>query len=206
MASNFPALLVDFGGVLTNSVTAVLEGFCVANGLAPDAFTALQNSEGPHSQHFHAYERGEIDAEEFMPQLSVWLDTPMERLEGMLDNLEVDPKMFAAVGELRDRGVPTCLLSNSWGTAVYPMKELRAVFDDIVISELVGMRKPEPRIYEHAASLMDRAPDNCVFLDDTLANVVAAEGLGMTGIHVTARRFTLDSLQRIYGQDLAAFY
>jgi putative hydrolase of the HAD superfamily len=74
-------------------------------------------------------------------------------------------------------------LSNSWGDAGYPRADFPALFDAVVISHEVGMRKPEARIFQHAVGLLGLAPEQCVFVDDIKANIVAAEALGMTGIH-----------------------
>ena len=100
--------------------------------------------------------------------------------------------MYAAVHALRAAGLRTCLLSNSWGNDAYP----RDVFDDmynaVVIRAEVGMRKPEERIFLHAADLLGLAPSECVFIDDMEANVQVAEATGMVGVlhaqpEVTAR-------------------
>jgi epoxide hydrolase-like predicted phosphatase len=205
MKTDAPALLVDYGGVLTNSVVEILERFCMSKGLAPDAFIVLQAA-ATEQEHFHRYERGEIHADEFLPAVASSLGISRAEVDTMLDELEPDLLMFKAIGTLRATGVPTCLLSNSWGTTLYPRHLLSEAFDDIVISAEVGMRKPEPEIYLHAADRVRRPPGECVFLDDTAANVHAAEALGMTGIVVTGRRETVVRLESIYEVDLAAFY
>lgn len=203
---DLPGLLVDYGGVLTNSVVETLERFCLSKGLAPDAFLILQSAASAHREHFHRYERGEIHADEFLPAVAGWLGISRTEVDSMLDELEPDPLMFGAIATLRRKGVPTCLLSNSWGTSLYPRELLGEAFDDIVISEEVGMRKPDPEIYLHAAARVDRTPEQCVFLDDTAANVQAAESLGMTGVVVIGRQTALAQLESIYGIDLAAFH
>jgi epoxide hydrolase-like predicted phosphatase len=201
-----PALLVDYGGVLTNSVVLTLERFCLSKGLAPDSFLILQAAAGQHQKHFHQYERGEITADEFLPSVASWLGITRAEVESMLDELEPDHLMFKAIGTLRAAGVVTCLLSNSWGTALYPRDLLGQAFDDVVISAEVGMRKPDPDIYLHTAERLGRPPSECVFLDDTAANVHAAEALGMTGVVVDGRRPAVVRLESIYNVDLAAFY
>jgi putative hydrolase of the HAD superfamily len=66
--------------------------------------------------------------------------------------------------------------------ADYPRHLFPDMFDVVVISGEVGMRKPEERIFRHAAGLLGLAPAQCVFIDDIEVNVAAAEALGMTAI------------------------
>src|SRR5262249_10649419 len=80
----------------------------------------------------------------------------------------------------RGAGLRTGLLSNSWGMDDYPRHLFPSLFDAVVISAEVGMRKPEERIFQHAAGLLGLAPEECVFIDDLEVNVVAAEAVGMT--------------------------
>jgi putative hydrolase of the HAD superfamily len=93
----------------------------------------------------------------------------------------LDEAMLGLFRRLRAGGVPTGLLSNSWGVG-YPRELLGDLFDAVVISAEVGMRKPEPRIFRHAAELLRLRPEDCIFIDDIQANVTAAEQLGFTGV------------------------
>jgi putative hydrolase of the HAD superfamily len=100
---------------------------------------------------------------------------------------------------VHDAGVRTALLSNSWGLADYPRDLFPGLFDAVVISAEVGMRKPEERIFRHAADLLGVAPAECVFIDDIQANVVAAEALGMTGVLHTDPAETAARLGELLG-------
>jgi epoxide hydrolase-like predicted phosphatase len=176
-------LLVDYGGVLTNPLTPVLQDFCRSKGIDQDAITALTVGNGPRQTQFHRYERGEISAEIFLPLFAEWLGIDRDEIHSMLDGLEPDSEMFRAVSEARRRGIRTCLLSNSWGTALYPRDLLAEAFDEVVISEEVGMRKPELGIFVLAAQRLDLEPRECVFIDDTLSHLDGARQLGITAIH-----------------------
>jgi putative hydrolase of the HAD superfamily len=90
--------------------------------------------------------------------------------------------MYGLIRGLRAQGLQTALLSNSWGDASYPRADFPSLFDAVVISHEVGMRKPEARIFAHTARLLGVQPGDCVFIDDIAANVTAAEAAGMTGI------------------------
>ncbi len=98
------------------------------------------------------------------------------------------------------RGVPTGLLSNSWGGG-YPHELFPDMFDAVVISAEVGMRKPEPRIFLHAAELLRLPPAECVFIDDIEQNITAAEGLGFTGVLHTDTPTTAQRVAELLGID-----
>jgi epoxide hydrolase-like predicted phosphatase len=88
--------------------------------------------------------------------------------------------------ELRAAGMPIALLTNNvaeWGDhwrATFPVDEL---FEIVVDSSAVGMRKPDPRIYLLTCEQLDVAPDGCVFIDDNADNIAAARALGMETVH-----------------------
>ena len=73
----------------------------------------------------------------------------------------------------------------------------------MVISHEVGMRKPEPRIFLHAAGLIGLPPEQCVFVDDIEANVNAATECGMTGVWHTEPQLTAERLSGLLGISLA---
>jgi putative hydrolase of the HAD superfamily len=110
--------------------------------------------------------------------------------------------MYAAVHALRMAGLPACLLSNSWGHDAYPREVFDGMFNAVVISADVGMRKPEERIYRHAAELIGLPPSECVFIDDMEANVRAAEAIGMRGIVHTEPEATIARLAELFGLPL----
>ncbi len=86
-----------------------------------------------------------------------------------------DPMQHLLRG-VRAAGLRTALLSNSWGLADYPRHLFPGLFDAVVISAEVGMRKPEERIFRHAAGLLGLEPAQCVFIDDIEANVRGGRG------------------------------
>ena len=110
--------------------------------------------------------------------------------------------MYAAIASLHAAGLPTCLLSNSWGSDGYPREVFGSMYHAVVISGEVGMRKPEERIFEHAAGLIGLAPGECVFIDDMEANVQAAEAMGMRGVLHTEPEATVQALGKLFGMSL----
>ena len=105
--------------------------------------------------------------------------------------------MVDAVRAARGAGIATGLISNSWGTTRYPRELLAELFDGVVISGEVGIRKPAPRIYELGAEAIERAPAECVFVDDLPFNLPPATELGMATVHHTDPRETIAELERL---------
>jgi epoxide hydrolase-like predicted phosphatase len=122
-------------------------------------------------------------------------------LERMFAHFEHQPQMSALIRRARGHGIKTALLSNSWGNS-YPRETWDGMFDDIVISGEVHLRKPEPEIYHLAAQRLALRPTECVFIDDLEMNVVAARELGITAILHTSYDETRRELEALFGVDL----
>jgi len=192
----FRGVILDWGGVMTNPIRDVVAAWLdvedvdhehYATVMRPWVVGAYDLDGDPNP--IHALERGECTTEEFERLLA-------ERIarrngvqlvaEGLLTRMFAGSTLAApmqvAVQAVRTAGLRTALLSNSWGMADYPRHLFPGLFDVVVISGEVGMRKPEERIFRHAAGLLGLDPAECVFIDDIEANVTAAESLGMTAI------------------------
>jgi putative hydrolase of the HAD superfamily len=196
-------LLIDYGGVLTNPLGPVMTRFCRAHGLPDDAMVALQGPDSAFRGELEAYERGEYDDAQFLPRFAAALGLPLAAMDAFLTDVQPDVRMFAAVRTIRAHGIRTGLLSNSWGTGVYPRELLAAAFDEVVISGEVGMRKPEPRIYVHAARVLGLAPERCAFVDDTAGHLAAAAASGMAVVHHQEPDQTLRELEALFGVALS---
>ena len=153
----------------------------------------------------HALERGECTVTEFeqlLAGLLIRTDGKPVQADGLLTRMlsagAPVPAMYQLIRDLRGKGVRTALLSNSWGPGGYPRQDFPDLFDAVVISGEIGMRKPEPRIFRHTAALLDLEPEQCVFVDDLEANVRAAIGCGMTGVHHTAPALTRQRLTELF--------
>jgi putative hydrolase of the HAD superfamily len=200
-------LLLDFGGVMTSSLHGRMAEFCVAAGLPADAITtALAGTEQARSLTARA-EAGLAPQRDFELMLAGQLGLPADGLiAALLDTSAFTPRpeTLALARRARAAGVPTGLLSNSWGGGgydVYAGFDLAAMFDAVVISHVVGLRKPEAPIYELAAARLGVTPADCVFVDDTLANVAAARELGMAAVHFTGEPAQLAEVARLAGLD-----
>jgi epoxide hydrolase-like predicted phosphatase len=197
-------LLLDFGGVLTASLYGRMAEFCVQAGLPADAMTsALRTTEGRAM--LARAEAGLAPQRELEVMLARQLGLPADGLFARLLAADAMPPR-AETADLARRaraaGIPTGLLSNSLGPGgydVYAGYDLASLFDVVVISHLVGLRKPERAIFELAAEKLGLAPADCVFVDDTSRHVRAAREAGMTAVHYTGEAGELAEVERLIG-------
>lgn len=196
-------LLVDWGGVLTTSVFDAFAAFGAREGIAPDAVARLFRADPEARELLVGLETGALVEPEFERRFAALLGVPAEALiERLLGSVEPDPRMRAAVAAARSRGVPTGLVSNSWGLSGYPADLLAELFTGVVISGAVGLRKPAPEIYRLGAESLGLRPDQCVFVDDLPGNLAPARDLGMATVHHVSTGRTLAELAELLGVDL----
>jgi epoxide hydrolase-like predicted phosphatase len=210
--SDLTALVVDYGGVLTSPLQDTMKSWCEDDEIDLATFRRvtrewLGESYGDEARvnPMHALERGEIAIPDFERELARRLTThdgrPVEP-EGLLGRMFAgfrrEQPMFDVVRRARRHGLKTALLSNSWGMD-YPREEWDEVFDAVVISGEVGMRKPEPAIYHHAAGLLGVPPAACVFVDDLPSNVTGAVSVGMVGVRFVSVEQAVDELESLFG-------
>jgi putative hydrolase of the HAD superfamily len=198
------ALLVDFGGVLTTDIWTSFAAFCEARGLDPGAAKQLFRENPEALATLRGMETGEIEPAEFERRFAQLLGTEPDGLvEGLFAGLEPNEPMLEAVVRARAAGVPTGLISNSWVMDHYT-DEIRAAFDEVVISAEVGLHKPEPEIYALAAERLGMAPADCVFVDDLRENCAGAEAVGMTSVLHRDTGATIARVEELLGLELAA--
>jgi putative hydrolase of the HAD superfamily len=177
-------LIVDYGGVLTTDVFASFRAFCEAEGLPPDTVRDRFRSDPEARELLAGLETGTLGVAEFEPRFAALLEVKSERLiERLFGGMAPDEAMLDGVRAARRAGTRTGLLSNSWGAATtYDPELLRELFDAWVISSEVGLRKPDPAIYELAAERLGLPPAACVFVDDLPGNLKPARALGMATV------------------------
>lgn len=188
------ALLVDYGGVLTPGVVEGWRVFEDAHDMPEKTISrmlwAAYEPDAGADNPIARLERGELEVAEFERRLAAQLQGAGHDVEaeGLVRRLfsalrpEPGAGLWQLVREVHEAGVPTVLVSNTWGMGAYPMHQLEEVFDALVFSGEVGMRKPDREIFEHAAGLVDADLAACVFIDDAPANVEAAESYGLTAV------------------------
>ncbi len=198
-------LLVDFGGVLTTNVFASFRSFCEAEGLEPNTVKEMFRSRGEGLDLLRQLERGELTVEQFEPKFGAVLG--ISETEGMVERLFAgvgpDERMVEAVRRTRAAGIPTGLISNSWGRTTYDEQLIDELFDAAVISGDVGLHKPEPEIFHLGAERIGVPPEECVFVDDLRENCEGAAAVGMTPILHRGADTSVPEMERLLGLELS---
>ena len=207
------ALVVDYGGVLTSALHQTMQEWCDADEIDLDGFRGVMRewlgpSYAAEVNPAHALERGELAVPDFERQLAARLRTrsgrPVEAeglVERMFAGFRKQQPMFDVVRQARAAGFKTALLSNSWGLD-YDRVGWDELFDVVVISGEIGMRKPEPEIYLLAAERLKAEPQDCVFVDDFKLNADGATAVGMRGIQHRTASETIPQLEEFLGVKL----
>ena len=200
---HYRGLLIDWGGVLTTDLFASFRSFCELEGLAPDAVGRIFREDATCRDLLIAFETGAVPEEEFELRFAPHLGV---NAAGLIDRLfagsRPDELMLKGVRRARAGGVRTGLVSNSWGTRRYPREVLAELFDGVVISGEVGIRKPAPEIYALGARSIGLDPEVCVFVDDLPFNLTPAAEIGMATVHHRTAEETLDELERLLAVNL----
>jgi putative hydrolase of the HAD superfamily len=204
--------------VLTTPILATVQAWIQADGIDWDSYRDVMRAwiaeaydRGSSQNPIHLLERGECSGAEFERMLAARLlrvDGGTVQADGLLRRMFAanlpDPAMYDTIRALRGAGYSTALLSNSWGCQEYPRADFPALFDIVVISGEVGMRKPEEAIFRHAARALGLEPRECVFIDDIEANVAAAVACGMAGLLHTEAAATAAALQDLLGMTFSS--
>lgn len=203
------AVVSDFGGVLT---VPLLEGFAryearsgVSARVIGQAIARATQDGGPNP--LHELELGAISEGEFLATLereaSGILQRPIELQrfgEEYMAGLEANAELFAYYRVLHERGIRLAMLTNNvrewepyWRTKL-PIDE---IFETVVDSGFVGMRKPDPRIYELVLERLALPAEACAFVDDLEHNVEAARALGFAAVHHVDTADTIAALDTL---------
>jgi putative hydrolase of the HAD superfamily len=188
------AVISDFGGVLTSPLVQAFAAAQSGVEIPPEAYSqamTVATAEGGELPLF-ALERGEITEAEFLAELERGLGDVLGRpvsLDGfaarLMSALQPNAELFAYYRGLRDRGLRLALLTNNvreWEPLWRPKLPIDEVFETVVDSAFVGMRKPEPGIYALTLERLGLPAEACAFVDDLEINVEAARALGMHGV------------------------
>jgi epoxide hydrolase-like predicted phosphatase len=209
------ALIVDWGGVLTNGLDHMLTNWTGQENIDLDVYYKVFNEWlGPEVEKelrinpIHALEKGEMSVPDFEVELAHALLTlgnikvnPTGLLDRMFQFFEHAPDMNGLVHRARKKGIKTALLSNSWGNN-YPRHGWDDMFDEVIISGEVGMRKPDAEIYHHTLELLKVKPTESVFVDDLAHNIKGAAELGMIGVLHVEYNSTKMELEAIFNEKL----
>jgi len=202
----FRAVIFDLGGVVLGSPLHAIAAYERERGIAPGLVNRVVADNGPEGA-WGRLERGLIRLEVFIPAFEAECETAGATIDArrMMERIaqasQPRPEMLAAVGQLRAHGLRVAALTNNWvgdrtgdGSRV-----LRGRFDAFIESSVLGVQKPDPRIYEHACRALAIEPVEAVFLDDIGRNLKAARALGMTTIKVDHPDQALAELTTLVG-------
>ncbi len=207
-------VISDFGGVLTTPLMRSFAAFQDETGVPPEslgvAMQRIAEADGEHP--LFELERGRITEDAFLARLRGELSSELGHepqlhrfREIYFEALDPNGPMIELMRELRDRALRMALLTNNvreWEPLWRSMMPVDEVFELIVDSAFVGMRKPEPEIYEltlerlrEREGLADLAPAECVFVDDIEVNVEAAGSLGMWAVRFRSNEQAIPEIE-----------
>jgi putative hydrolase of the HAD superfamily len=191
------AVISDFGGVLTTPLLNSFSAFQDETGISGEtlgrAMQRIAERDGAHP--LFELEKGNLTEPAFLAQVSEALEPElghrpeMQRFKEIYFRaLQPNDPMIEQMQELRARGYRMALLTNNvreWEPYWRSMLPVDDIFEVVVDSGFVGMRKPEPEIYELT---LERLGDgigasDCLFVDDVEVNIQAARELGMAAVH-----------------------
>jgi putative hydrolase of the HAD superfamily len=185
------AVVCDFGGVLTSPLIRGFLAYQEDSGVTVEelgkAMAQAAEADGEHP--LFELERGRITEAEFARRIEAQLGDhfDFERLRTLyFEHLVPNRPMIDFIRTLRDRGLRTALCTNNvreweplWRSK---LPELDEIFEVVVDSAFVGMRKPDPEIYELTLDRIGTSPEESVFIDDVEPNCDTARELGMTAV------------------------
>jgi putative hydrolase of the HAD superfamily len=201
--SDLRGLLVDFGGVLTTSPFESFKAFCEAEGLEPETIARRFREDRGARELLIGLETGALTEQEFETRFAAVLGVePADLIDRLFAGSYPEEPMLDAVLRARRAGIRTGLISNSWGTRRYDRPQLAELFDGVVISGEIGIRKPAREIYEMGAQRIGLDPEQCVFVDDLPFNLKPAEELGMATVHHVNAEQTIAELEELLGVGL----
>ncbi|MCP4005659.1 MAG: HAD family phosphatase [bacterium] len=207
----YRAVIFDLGGVVFDSPLHAIARFEAKNEI-PDGFVNRLVVSNGRGGAWARLERGELGIPAFCEafdreslEAGQELDSTA-MMAAIAEASQVRPVMVSAIAAIRSKGLGVAALTNNWVNDE-PVEEsqahnVRPLFDVFVESAVLGLRKPDPRIYQHTCSELDVSPSDAVFLDDIGRNLKAARELGMHTIKVDEPETALRELAGVLGFDL----
>jgi len=206
------AILWDFGGVITSSPFEAFTAYEMQHNLPKDFIRGI-NSTNPDTNAWAQFESSQISAEVFDELFAQEASAAGHRVAGKdilaLLSGNIRPRMVSVLKTCKSRYKIGCITNNvksgagpgmaSNSTKAKQVADVMALFDHVVESSELGIRKPDPRIYQVACEALQVAPANCVFLDDLGINLKPAKTQGMQTIKVISEAQAIEDLEAITG-------
>lgn len=182
----------------------------------PDGLIRSINSTNPDDNAWAKFERSDVDADGFVTLFEAEAVERGHAVSGRkvleLISGDVRPEMVEAIRRVKAAGFVTACLTNNVkrdpnGPAPDEKREaevaaVMAMFDHVVESSVIGVRKPEPEFYVRALEIAGVTADEAVFLDDLGINLKPAKAMGMATIKVLSADQALADLEAVIGLDL----
>jgi putative hydrolase of the HAD superfamily len=203
------AVIWDFGGVLTTSPFEAFTRFETAHGLPADIIRRT-NTANPLENAWAKFERAEVDIDTFDALFAAESRALGAEVRGkdVLPLLSGDlrPEMVEALKRIKAKFRTGCITNNlpanaigsASGRTLY-IAEVMALFDHVIESAKIGLRKPDPRIYRMMVETLKVDPRKCVYLDDLGVNLKPAREMGMTTIKVLNAAQAIGELEAATG-------
>jgi putative hydrolase of the HAD superfamily len=209
------AVLWDFGGVILSSPFEAFNRYEAEIGLPKDFIRSL-NARNGDTNAWAKMERSEVSLEGFVELFEEEARQQGHKLDGwrILQSLSGDirPQMVEALRRCKQAFRVACITNNMkhgegpgmarGANKAKDVAEIMLLFEHVVESSKLGLRKPDPRIYRHACDLLGVQPEDCVYLDDLGINLKPARALGMRTIKVGDPDVAIDELQAMVGIQL----
>ena len=208
----FEAVIWDFGGVLTSSPFEAFARFETARGLPADIIRRT-NAANHLENAWAKFERAEVDVDTFdrlfaAESLALGAEVRGRDVLPLLSG-DLRPEMVEALKRVKTRlktgcitnNLPANAIGNVGGRTLY-VAEVMALFDHVIESAKIGLRKPDPRIYRMMVDALGVDPKGCVYLDDLGVNLKPAREMGMTTIKVVNAAQALAELEAATGLSL----
>jgi putative hydrolase of the HAD superfamily len=215
--STYQAVIFDFGGVITTSPFEAFNRLEAARGLPLD-FVRRVNATNPDTNAWARFERAEIDAKAFDLAFAAEAELCGGDLTGrdVIACLsgDVRPAMVAALDQLTAAGFRLGCITNNVPSGqgagmsdtahkAQAITDILARFDYVIESSKVGIRKPDPRIYQMMCEMLEVSAENCIYLDDLGINCKPAAALGMAAIKVVSGEQALQDLGALLNMHFA---
>ena len=202
----FRAVLFDLGGVVLGSPLHAIAAFERDQGIPAGFVNRLVAGRGAEGA-WGRLERGKLELAAFVPAFEAECreaGQPLNAGEMMLRMAEASkprPEMLEAIRRIRAAELLAAALTNNWASDARDdgTRALRPHFDHFFESSVLGLQKPDPRIYQHACDELQVDPSEAVFLDDIGRNLRSARALGMHTIKVETASEALEELGGVLG-------
>ncbi|WBU28725.1 HAD-IA family hydrolase [Rhodopseudomonas palustris] len=206
------AVIWDFGGVLTSSPFEAFARFETERGLPIDIIRRT-NAANHFENAWAKFERAEIDLDTFdelFAEESRALGAEVRGRDVLpLLSGTLRPEMVNALRTIKQNHKTGCITNNlpanaigsSSGRTLY-VAEVMALFDHVIESAKIGLRKPDPKIYQMMIEALGVDPKACVYLDDLGVNLKPAREMGMATIKVVSAEQAIAELEDATGLNL----